>query len=146
MADEAGLARECSVFCRYLCGSEPSDYVLGQYRAAHAVGAVERPATSRFDRAVVGIARRAPWLTRAMDAHSRVLANGGLLRRKLVLLLALLETKSPPAEELDAPTPGSTAGMLLRMAWLALVFAFIVVASAIALLPVRLACAIGGSR
>jgi hypothetical protein len=140
------LARECSTFARYLSGAEPSDYVLAQYRAAHAAGVVELADMTNFDRAVVAIARRGPALARAMDAHARVFASGSLLRRKLVLMLALLETKSPPADSLDAPEPGSTAGMFLRMSWLAALFALTVAASAVALLPVRVASAVRGGR
>ena len=141
MRDDDRLARECSVFCRYLCGAEPSDYVRAKYRAAHEVGAVE-PAggATSFDRALVAIARGGTWSTRAMDSYSRVFANGGLLRRKLVLVLALLETKSPTDSAVDAPTSSSKFAFLASIAWLGLTFALTVAVTAIALLPVRLWC------
>jgi hypothetical protein len=141
MADERQLERECSVFCRYLCGEEPSDYVRAKYRAAHEVGAVEPPngATS-FDRALVAIARRGTWLTRAMDSYSRVFEDGGLLRRKLVLVLALLETKSPTDGAVDTPTSSSNAAFFASIAWLGLVFLTTVLVTTIALLPLRLWC------
>jgi hypothetical protein len=141
MADEARLARECSVFCRYLSGEEPSDYVRAKYRAAHEAGAVE-PAdgATSFDRALVAIARGGPWLTRAMDSYARVFANAGLLRRKLVLVLALLETKSPSDRAVDSPTSSSKLAFFASIAWLGLAFALTVAVTAIALLPVRLVC------
>lgn len=140
------LARECDVFCTYLCGAPQDAYVRDKYLAAHRAGVVELPDTSRFEHALVRIARTAPWLARCMDAHSRVFGNGNLLRRKLVLLLGVLESRWPSAELVDAPTPGSNQGMFARMAWLAALFALRVVLSALALLPVRLVCALGGRR
>ena len=145
-AERDAWRRECAVFCRYLSGEDASDYLSAQYVAAHECGAVELAGTTNFERAVASIARSAPWLTRMLDAHERVFANGSLLRRKLVLVLALLESKSPPADTLDAPTHGSNFGMFARMAWLGCVFAFCVIVAAVALLPLRIACAFGGAR
>jgi hypothetical protein len=146
MDERALLERECAVFCRYLSDAPPSAYIRAKYVEAHAVGVLEWERASSFERAVVALARNSPWLTRAMDSHERVFANGSLLRRKLVLVLALLETRAPEADELDAPTPGSRAGMLLRMAWLAAAFAARATVTAVVLLPVRLGCFARGSR
>lgn len=146
MAERSVLERECAVFTRYLGAGAGDPYVLARYLAAHAAGVVELPRTARFERVIVGLARLGPGLTRALDAYSRLFGNGNLLRRKLVLLLAVLETRAPHDGTLDAPTPGSTLGMFTRMAWLALVFATLALVSALALLPVRLACALGGER
>ncbi len=141
------LERECEVFARYLSGSPPSDYVLAQYRAAHAAGVVDPPGgATRFDEFVVRQARRGAWLARALDAHARVFANGSLLRRKLVLLLALLEVRSPHAEALDTPTGASRALMLLTMAWLGVRFAFSVALVAVLLIPARVALGGGGAK
>ena len=120
--------------------------MLAKYRSAHDFGALEPERATRYERALVALARGAPWLARAMDVHARVFANGSLLRRKLVLLLAILESRSPSAEALDAPTPGSRTGMFLRLAWLAAVFALTLLVGAVLLLPVRLACACGGAE
>ncbi len=146
MLERDELERECATFCRYLSGGDASAYTRAKYVAAHECGAVEGLRTTSFERAVARLARAAPLLTRMLDAHERVFANGSLLRRKLVLVLALLESKSPPAEELDAPTHGSTLGMFVRMAWLGCVFALSVIVMALALLPVRVACAFGAGK
>ena len=147
MRDQRELERECSVFCRYLCGEEPGDYVRAKYIAAHEVGAVELPnAVTRFDRALVAIARGGPVLARAMDSYSRVFANGGLLRRKLVLVLALLETKAPTDGAVDAPNSGSNLAFFAHIAWIGVAFALTVIVTTIALLPVRILCALVGNR
>lgn len=146
MVERGELERECAVFGRYLCGAEPDEYVRGKYVAAHELGVVELPGTTRVERAVVALARKGPWLARAMDSQARILGNGSLVRRKLVLLLALLESRSPSAEALDAPTPGSALGMFARLAWLAAAFAFAALLGALLLVPLRIVCALGGRR
>jgi hypothetical protein len=139
------LERECEVFSRYLSGEPPGDYVRGQYLAAHAAGAVDPVAgATRFERTVVALARSGTFAARALDAHARVFANGSLLRRKLVLTLALLEVRAPHAEAIDTPTGSSTFAMFAALAWLGLRFAFTVFVTALALLPVRLYCSLGG--
>jgi hypothetical protein len=146
MADRATLERECDVFARYLGASAGDSYVKAQYVAAHAAGVVEPAGTSAFQRRVVSLASSAPWSLRALDVHSRVFAKGGLLRRKLVLLLAILETRAPHDAELDTPSPGSTLGMFAHMAWLGGVFVFLLVASTLALAPVALLWRIRGPK
>jgi hypothetical protein len=144
MSERRDLEAECAKFARYLSGAEPDRFVIDKYVAAHEAGAVELPGTSSYERAVVGIARNGP--VRMLDAHSRVFANGNLLRRKLVLVLALLETRSPSAEKIDTAVPGSTVGLFLRIGVLGVLFAARVAVASVLLLPVRLACALGGGR
>ena len=146
MADRATLERECAAFVRYLGAGAGDAYVIAQYVAAHEAGVVESARTSGFERSVVALARALPWSVRALDAHARVFGNGSLLRRKLVLLLAILETRAPHDEALDTPNPGSNLGMFVRMAWLGAVFAALVVVTAVLLLPVRVVWLAGGAR
>jgi hypothetical protein len=137
------LDRECECFCAYLSGFAASDYVRGKYRAAHELGLVESAGgASRFERRVVALAARGPRFARVLDAHARFFASSSLLRRKLVLVLAILESASPTADAVDAASTRSTARFLLRSAFLAAGAAIAAIAAALALVPVRLACAI----
>ena len=137
------LDRECDVFCRYLTGAEAGDYVRSRYRAAHERGALEpRDGASAFDRALVALARAGPFATRLADSHARVFTSGGLLRRKLVLVLALLEVREP--ERVDTLTHRTRAGFLAHAALLGAGFALLLLVSTALLLPVRLVCALGG--
>jgi hypothetical protein len=146
MAERSELDRECDAFARYLGASVGDEYVREQYWAAHAAGAVELPSTTSFERAVVSLARSVPLLVRPLDAHARVFSNGGLLRRKLVLLLAILEVRAPHDEELDTPTGTSVPGMFLRMVWLGLVFGVLLACGMLLSLPIWLASRLGASR
>lgn len=141
MAD--ALERECDVFCRYIGGIPASDYLRARYRATHERGAVEPPGgASRYDRALVRIARTSPFVARLVDAHARIFAGGGLLRRKLVLVLTLLEVREP--RHVDTLTCRSRAGFFALAACLGVGFALALLFSTLLLLPVRLACAVRG--
>ncbi len=146
MAERSELDRECDAFAHYLGASAGDEYVREQYRAAHAAGAVELPSTTGFERAVVSLARSVPVLVRALDAHARVFSNGGLLRRKLVLLLAIHEVRAPHDEELDTPTGASVPGMLLHMTSLGVVFGVLLACGMLLSLPIWLASRLGASR
>ena len=143
-ANAETLDRESEVFARYLTGAGAGEYLQRKYREAHAgsAGGVVGAGTSAFDRALVKLARGGPLAARLMDAHARSFSAGGLLRRKLVLVLALLECSSP--ERVDAVNSRSAAGFFVRAAWLGASFAFLLLVSTVLLLPVRLGCALFG--
>ena len=145
MHEARDLEREAQVFCRYLCGELPNAYVIAKYRAAHECGAVA-PAqgVASFDRILVGLARSSSVLVRPLDAYARVFAKGGLLRRKLVALLAILETRAPYDDAVDTPTGKSVVAFCAQLVALGVVFALSVLVVAILLLPIRIGCALRG--
>jgi NADH dehydrogenase len=118
------LDAECRVFCRYLSGEEPSEYVLAKYRAAHQPGALgpERGGAPP-GRALVTFARRGPAAARLADSFAVLFARSGLLRRKLTLLLAILESTAPAGTLLDTADRGSVASFVLGMAARGVAFA-----------------------
>lgn len=112
------LERECRVFTRYLAGREPTPYVIAKYRAAHA--AVDAYGVqSAFDGRLVAGARLHPVFAWLVDAAARFTAPRGLLRKKLVLLLAILETAPPffsAIEQIEEGRRGREfAGLALRL-------------------------------
>jgi hypothetical protein len=149
MVDESGraamLERECAAFCRYLVDEGPSAGVLGHYRRAHELGVLASSGEG-FDGALVGVARCGGLLTRAADAHARRFAPAGLLRRKLVLLLALLETDARSHERVDRVSPGSRAGFLFALgAWIAR-SSLVLLLGLILFLPLRAWCRVAPGR
>jgi hypothetical protein len=142
--DAAALERECAVFTRHLVGAEPTPYVVRQYAAAHAVRPDTFAAPSGFGAFAVRLAHTSAFGARMADAHCRLFAPRGVLRRKLVLLLAILETTPPFHGDFDAVRGAPTAQVLAlgvgAAAWLvALLLGTIV------LLPARLVLGTGGS-
>jgi nucleoside-diphosphate-sugar epimerase len=140
---DAVLDAECATFTRYLIGAEPSAYARTKYREGHRPG-IGGPADlppSPDDR-LVEFARRGPLATRIADTWAGLFARGGRLRRKLVLLLAILESDGATSARVDSPEPGGAVGFGLRTA---LRGAGFLVSLAVAALAVGLRPRKGGS-
>jgi len=113
---EMTLRRECEVFSRYLLGRSPDGYTINKYVEANRARDLADPAgTDRFGERLLRIASKAPILARLADAFAAVFARRSLLRKKLVLLIAILES-SRTASELFGPRDGIGAAG----AWLSL--------------------------
>jgi hypothetical protein len=123
----ADLDRECAVFTRYLLGHDPAPRVRAAYRRAHdravELGVEDVRAPRGRERALLELARRGPWRARAADSFARVFAPRGALRRKLVCLLAILESGAPTDAELDTADAGSAPAFVARFVLAGLGFA-----------------------
>jgi len=141
---DALLARECEVFCRYLIGRAPSSYVAQKYAAAHAHDA-RYSAGSTFDRALLVLARLSPLSAQFVDAYASLAARSSLLRKKLVLLVAILESCDPSHGFDDRVNDTASGVVILRMAWRGSLFALRLLLAALILVPVHFICGVGGA-
>jgi len=130
------LERECRTFTRYLVRLDPSPYVVAKYCEAHS--ASSRFSGSRFDERLTALARWHPLTAFLADAYATVFAPRGLLRKKLILVLAVLEVSPPFFRELDRPLAGGPVRQLFAMALRTLVFGAVLLGAVVALLPLRL--------
>lgn len=137
------LSRECEVFSRYLVGRLPDAYVLGKYIEAHRV-APDYAGGSRFDRLLVSFAASGSAGASLADSYACLFARRSTLRRKLILLLAILESCAPARGFLDAVEPMPLFLLLLRLVARGVLFLIRLVAAAVFLFPLQLA--LGGSR
>jgi nucleoside-diphosphate-sugar epimerase len=103
--DLVTIDSECDVFSRYLVSEPPTDSIRRQYQMAILARdlATETELTA-FDRRTLGLARRNIFFTRVADAYCAIFHRHGVLRRKLILLLAILEHGPPTATRFDQPT------------------------------------------
>jgi len=118
-AGHAGLAgdspaAECRVFTRHLLGRDPDDYVTATYRAALA-GMPVLAARGRFDSALLSFARTHPLCAKIADAYASLFLRAGALRKRLVLLLAVLETRPPFSHAIDQAVGGSMPVLFIRL-------------------------------
>lgn len=111
---EAGaLTAECRVFTQYLLGAEPDDYVAAQYgRACRTLPALVPSAA--FDAILLTFARRGRRRAAVADAYAAAWRRSSALRQRLVVLIALLETRAPFSAMIDAPMGGSVPGVAGR--------------------------------
>lgn len=129
-ADGATLGEECRVFTRYLTGRDPSPYILAKYVDAHRV-LPGLSAPEPREAWTVRWAAGSPLRARLADAAARRRDPRGLLRRKLVLLLAILETAPETHALIDRTPASSLAGALVTLAWTGLVGVAVTVAGLI---------------
>ncbi len=84
--NDSDLRSEARVFGRYLVGEAPSEVLVERYRAAnHAIPAVQG------DDEIVAFARQHPWSVSLLDAADGLVASGSLLRKKLLVMTAIVE-------------------------------------------------------
>lgn len=139
MADVRRLERECDVFTRYLTGRSAAAYVGGKYLDAFTGAQQSRlAACGRFDRLLLALARSHPLLTRVADIYSRFFSSGSVVRRRLVMLLALLESHAASIERLDSPTCGGLPGFVLGMGIRGTVSLLLLLTALPVLLPLQL--------
>ena len=107
------LGAECRVFSRYLARQEPTLYVLSSYQRLCRLDLPSLAPLSLIDRGSLGLARWGTVPARIADAYARLFRPHGPLRRRLILLLAILENSPPSAAPLSAATEGSRARIML---------------------------------
>jgi len=133
------LDRECSVFCRYLIGQKPDDYVKRKYWEAHRDHTLSGSGLSnRFDSLLVKIAGISPWTTKPIDVYARVFQPHSLVRKKLILLLAILESCAPTYEYLDIVDSANVLRFFMASFQRCFIFAVLLLVATVAILPIGL--------
>jgi NADH dehydrogenase len=113
-AERARLERECRVLAAHLLAAEPDAYIRRKYADAHFQLHGLSP-VDRFERTLIQVAATHRTLTAMADAYARTFFPESVLRRKLVLLLALLESASPSSEAIDRPVGGGPVSVMVRL-------------------------------
>ncbi|HEX8069702.1 MAG TPA: hypothetical protein VF546_07120 [Pyrinomonadaceae bacterium] len=135
------LDDECVAFARYLVRQTPSAYVQGKYREAHAAGGLcQRRAGDHFDHFLLHAAARHPRAARLVDAYTAVFCKRATVRKKWVLLLAIMESCGPSYLYFDAPEPYGKRVLAIRMLWQGAAFVLTLGLAVLLLLPAQLGC------
>jgi hypothetical protein len=138
---------ECAVFCRYLTGRQPPEPVLAQYVRAHARrDTTLEPADPIHDALLLRIARRGAVAASFADSYASLFAKRSVLRRKLILLLAILESTGSTHAWVDSVTTPSRSLFLLRSAAAVGAFAIRALAVAVVVLPLAFSRRLLGRR
>jgi hypothetical protein len=130
--------RECEVFCRYLVGQAPNGYVKQKYRAAHQIGALRSGPEQVPDGFLVKAASIAPWSAKIIDTYTRFFRPSSTVRKKLIVLLAILETCAPAHVYLDCVDSPSIPLLFLRLVQRCITFALVVLIGMFVIFPVEL--------
>jgi len=139
VAEMRRLERECRIFTRYLTGRVPEDYVGRKYLEAFSTRQqVQLAARGRFDHVLLALAGTHSWLTRITDIYSRFFCSDSVVRRRLVMLLAFIESDAVSVNRLDSPTCGGMAGFVIGMSLRGLVSGLLLLPALLTLLPLQL--------
>ena len=134
MTDSKELQRECRLFTQYLLGCAPDRYVEQKYIEAHEVLSNLVP-VNRFDVFLTSTARRHSIFLKVADAYAGIFDNRGLLRKKLVLLFAILETSSPFFQKIDSVDRGGKFLLACKSVFRGFVSVLSLIAGAILFVP-----------
>jgi hypothetical protein len=141
----SALEHECTVFTHYVIKQKPSAYVLGKYRQAHSIADFTCTSETRaFDRLLLYVSATHPVLTRLVDAYTAIFMRSSIVRRKWILLLAILESCSPSYRCFDSPESSNKKFLLVGMMGKGLVFLFFLFLSILLLMPLHLGFSVYG--
>lgn len=133
------LAAECRTFSVYLTNQVPSPYVVSKYCEAHSAGNIfYSPERDALDAALVSLASRNRILTRMVDVYTSVFFKRALMRKKLVLLLAISESAPATHAYFDATDALGTLGFCWKIAQHGLVCGAVLMLSLVCILPLHL--------
>lgn len=139
MTDMQLIERECDVFARYLSGRAPEAYVRRKYlEAFSSMQQAQLAACGRFDQLLLKLAGMHPLLTRVTDSYSRFFCFDSVVRRRLIMLLALLESDAASIRRLDYPNCGGLPGLVMGMAVHAVVSGLLLLPALVPLLTLQL--------
>ncbi len=113
--DRDTLAAEAKRFGRYLVGEVPPDEFVGRYVKAHEA----RWEDLLIPSPALGAVTNHPWLLPWLDAACAIVQPDDPLRRKLLLMTAVLEC-SPRYAHRFLPKRKRLPALLLEVAWLGL--------------------------
>jgi hypothetical protein len=141
-AQEAGAPiaseweRQCRTYARHLSGRAPSRYIIEKYQDFHQkIGLANGDA---FDEVLVSLSARGPFWVQLADCYTTFSCRNSVLRKKLIVTLALLEAAPPTFEILDSVPSGGCLGALLRLGTGAFRYVLLSFLAAALLTPIRL--------
>jgi uncharacterized protein YbjT (DUF2867 family) len=136
--------RECDLFTRYLIGQPATAEVRRHYARALAGRGLADPPPARFDRLLLGLAGRGGAGTALVDAYTAFFDRGAPVRRRLVLLMAILENTPEGAAAFDPVPERGAVRAAARLLWHGFAGGLTLLAAAVLLLPLRLVLSRGG--
>lgn len=128
------LEIECERFTMYLIGCKPDNYINQKYAEGHKATKLGKGG-NRFDTLLIKIAKRNMLFTKLTDVYTRVFYRNAVVRKKLVLLLAILEGCSMTSAYVDSVSESSISVIYLKLLAKAFLFILLFFVSVVAFAP-----------
>ncbi len=130
------LELECSAFTNYLININPDKYIIEKYIQGHKISSINKE-TDFFNALLIKAANRNSFLLKLADAYTSIFYKSAVLRKKLLLLLAIMECCPSTYHHIDTVNKGSAISLYMRMGQKAFLFLMSLLASMIVFLPFR---------
>ncbi|MFX0194696.1 MAG: hypothetical protein ACFFCW_01140 [Candidatus Hodarchaeota archaeon] len=132
------LNDECNVFCYYLVNQKPTDYIIQKYQEGHEASDINQNLNSNtFNELLIAIAKINPFFTKLVDTYTCMLYKRSALRKKLLLLLAILESSASTHYSLDSPDSTNKTILFTKISQKGLIFILTFFLSTIFLMPLH---------
>ncbi len=137
------LISECTVFCTYLMNQKPNNYIVEKYQEGHIAGNRNHNFNStNFDKLLVKIAKTNSFFTRLADIYTHLFYKRSVLQKKLMLLLAVLESCAPTYYYFDSVNTYGKTMLYIKIFQKGLFSIFILLLSMITFMPLHVIFAI----
>ena len=133
------LKQECTRFTEYLVNCKPNEYIEKKYLEGHNCNRIGNN-MGLFDTFLTKAANRNSIMTRLADTYTAVFYRKAVLRKKLVLLLAVLESSSTTHSKVDSISENSRLTLLSQIIQKNLVFLLLLLLSSFVFFPIRTMC------
>jgi hypothetical protein len=133
----ANLEYETRLFTRYLINSDPDRYILGKYVEAHRQNRIHGE-VGHFDNFILQAARKSFFLTKLADSYTTVFYRKSILRKKFILLLAILESCAPTCHCIDSSDNLSKLTLTIKMFQKSAIFSIALFLATIVFMPVHI--------
>ena len=131
---------ECLAFSRYLINVEASAYILKKYNDAHKTKHAELQARNgSFDRFLINFSMKNKLFAKFSDSYTRVFFKQSVLRKKLLLVLAILESAHPYHIRIDSVDSYRKPTLFIMMALKTMNFLFSFILSLLLIAPLHIA-------
>jgi len=149
MEDERhqALKKECETFSCYLIRQHPNAYVREKYLEAHQANPdLQSGYRNIFDRFLLAVSVKSVRLAKMADSYASIFSRGCLLRKKIVLLLAILESTTPTFPHFDLPQGGGRVCLIFSMLRQGLLFTAALIVSTLLFFPINLVSRLSKQR
>jgi len=129
---------ECEVYSRYLTGQLTDHYVLAKYlEAVKLGGCLAELIVTPFDRFLARLSVVHPVLTRSVDGFCRFFYRAAPIRKKLIFLLAVMETRGTTADKFDQVDVKPRVRIFLDLVVQSTISGLLIGIATLVLLPLR---------
>jgi hypothetical protein len=130
------IEKECRLFTNYLINHEPDNYIQKKYQKG--LRAIENnKGVAIFDSLLLKVALKGLFLTKLVDVYTSIFYRKALIRKKMLLLLAILECRTSTYIQIDSANESSFYLLYLKLGYKAFVFLLWLVLSIIVFGPIH---------